>query len=62
MRMEIANIVGARPNFMKTAPLMDKMLRYPEIKAVLVHTGQYYDEAVSKLFFQELGIPALDRN
>lgn len=60
--MKIVNVVGARPNFMKIAPLMDEMARHPEIQAVLVHTGQHYDAAMSTLFFQELGIPTPDIN
>jgi UDP-N-acetylglucosamine 2-epimerase (non-hydrolysing) len=60
--MKIVNVVGARPNFMKIAPLMAEMARYPEIRAVLVHTGQHYDEAMSRLFFQDLEIPAPDIN
>lgn len=42
---------------MKIAPLMDEMQRYPAIQAILVHTGQHYDETMSTLFFRELGIP-----
>jgi UDP-N-acetylglucosamine 2-epimerase (non-hydrolysing) len=61
-QFSIVNVVGARPNFMKIAPLMAEMSRYPEIRAVLVHTGQHYDEAMSRLFFQELEIPAPDIN
>jgi UDP-N-acetylglucosamine 2-epimerase (non-hydrolysing) len=60
--MKIVNVVGARPNFMKIAPLMEEMARHPEISALLVHTGQHYDEAMSRLFFQELEIPAPDIN
>jgi UDP-N-acetylglucosamine 2-epimerase (non-hydrolysing) len=60
--MKIVNVVGARPNFMKMAPLMAEMARYPEIRAVLVHTGQHYDEAMSTLFFQDLEIPTPDIN
>jgi UDP-N-acetylglucosamine 2-epimerase (non-hydrolysing) len=55
--MKILNIAGARPNFMKIAPLMKEMQHHPEIQALLVHTGQHYDEKMSKLFFEELGIP-----
>ena len=60
--MKIVNVVGARPNFMKIAPLTAEMSRLPEIRAVLVHTGQHYDEAMSRLFFQDLEIPAPDIN
>jgi len=55
---KIVCVVGARPNFMKIAPLMREFENYPEIEAVLVHTGQHFDTVMSKLFFQELEIPA----
>jgi UDP-N-acetylglucosamine 2-epimerase (non-hydrolysing) len=58
--MKIVNVVGARPNFMKIAPLLEEMSHHPEIRALLVHTGQHYDEAMSMLFSQELAIPAPD--
>ncbi|TYO98348.1 UDP-N-acetylglucosamine 2-epimerase (non-hydrolysing) [Geothermobacter ehrlichii] len=59
--MKIINIVGARPNFMKMAPIIEAMNRYPEqIKHLLVHTGQHYDEKMSKAFFDDLGMPKPD--
>ena len=60
--MKILNVVGARPNFMKIAPLMAEYGRHEKIHAILVHTGQHYDEIMSKLFFGELGIPQPDVN
>jgi UDP-N-acetylglucosamine 2-epimerase (non-hydrolysing) len=60
--MKIINIVGARPNFMKIAPLMAEYRKYPDIEPLLVHTGQHYDEKMSDLFFRELGIPQPDIN
>ena len=60
--MKIVNIVGARPNFVKIAPLMREMRRHPTIVPTLVHTGQHYDEAMSQQFFAELDIPAPDVN
>jgi UDP-N-acetylglucosamine 2-epimerase (non-hydrolysing) len=60
--MKIINIVGARPNFMKIAPLMEAYKARPEIEATLVHTGQHYDERMSDLFFRQLEIPAPDVN
>ncbi|MBX3044799.1 MAG: UDP-N-acetylglucosamine 2-epimerase (non-hydrolyzing) [Candidatus Kapabacteria bacterium] len=54
---KILNIVGARPNFMKIAPLMSAMEKSSLIEPVLIHTGQHYDEKMSKLFFEELEIP-----
>jgi UDP-N-acetylglucosamine 2-epimerase (non-hydrolysing) len=60
--MEILNVVGARPNFMKIAPLMAEYRRRANIHALLVHTGQHYDDQMSQLFFSELGIPVPDIN
>jgi UDP-N-acetylglucosamine 2-epimerase (non-hydrolysing) len=58
--MQILNVVGARPNLMKIAPLVREMGRHPAITPVLVHTGQHYDPQMSDIFFAELGIPAPD--
>ena len=60
--MKIINIAGARPNFMKIAPLMDAFAETDGIEPMLVHTGQHYDEKMSDLFFRQLGIPAPDIN
>ncbi|MGD8592640.1 MAG: UDP-N-acetylglucosamine 2-epimerase (non-hydrolyzing) [Gammaproteobacteria bacterium] len=61
--LKIVNVVGARPNFMKMAPIVDAMKVYPrEIQQTLVHTGQHYDEKMSKSFFVDLGIPEPDLN
>ncbi len=61
VRKKVLCVVGARPNFMKIAPIMRAMRSHAtEIDAVLVHTGQHYDEAMSERFFQELQIPAPD--
>src|SRR5689334_22159680 len=56
--LKIINIVGARPNLPKIAPLIREMQRHPEIDPILVHTGQHYDEALSDIFFRQMGIPA----
>jgi UDP-N-acetylglucosamine 2-epimerase (non-hydrolysing) len=59
--MKILNIVGARPNFMKMAPIIEAMNKYPDqIEHLLVHTGQHYDEKMSKAFFVDLGMPKPD--
>ncbi len=58
---EILCVVGARPNFMKIAPIMAAFARQP-ITAKLVHTGQHYDPAMSDSFFEQLGIPRPDVN
>lgn len=57
--MKIVSVVGARPNFMKIAPIAHA-LKKTSIKHVLVHTGQHYDEKMSKLFFEDLKIPQPD--
>lgn len=59
---KIINVAGARPNFMKIAPLMEAYKSQPSIQPVLVHTGQHYDEKMSDLFFRQLGIPQPDIN
>ena len=53
---------GARPNFMKIAPVMRAFKANGNFQTLLVHTGQHYDENMSKLFFDELGIPKPDIN
>ena len=50
-------VVGARPNFMKAAPLLKEFKRNPGFKPILVHTGQHYDHAMSEAFFKELRLP-----
>jgi UDP-N-acetylglucosamine 2-epimerase (non-hydrolysing) len=58
--MKIINIVGARPNFIKIAPIMRQMRNSTVIEPVLLHTGQHYDIEMSKRFFEELNIPSPD--
>jgi UDP-N-acetylglucosamine 2-epimerase (non-hydrolysing) len=58
--MKIFNIVGARPNFIKIAPLIKQMRRYADIRALLVHTGQHYDANMAGQFFQDLQLPQPD--
>ncbi len=60
--MKLINVCGARPNFMKIAPLMEAYRAYPSIRPVVVHTGQHYDDNMSRRFFDELGIPRPDVN
>lgn len=55
--MKIACVVGARPNFMKIAPLLEAMAEYPDLEPLLVHTGQHYDYEMSQIFFDEFEIP-----
>lgn len=60
--MKIINVVGARPNLMKIAPLMNAYAKCDAIEPLLVHTGQHYDENMSELFFRQLGISEPDLN
>jgi UDP-N-acetylglucosamine 2-epimerase (non-hydrolysing) len=60
--MKILNIVGARPNLVKIAPLLTAMLSNDRINPVLVHTGQHYDEKLSGIFFEQMGIRRPDIN
>lgn len=52
---------GARPNFIKIAPILEEVKKVPSIEPILVHTGQHYDRELSEVFFEELGIPKPDR-
>jgi UDP-N-acetylglucosamine 2-epimerase (non-hydrolysing) len=61
-RIRILNVVGARPNFMKMAPLLHELSKCPGFISYLVHTGQHYDDAMSKVFFHDLQIPKPDFN
>jgi len=59
--MKILHVVGARPNFMKIAPIIAEMRRYPEIfEQRLIHTGQHYDDNMSRVFFNDLELPMPD--
>jgi UDP-N-acetylglucosamine 2-epimerase (non-hydrolysing) len=60
--VKIINVVGARPNLMKIAPIMHAYKASDKIDPLLVHTGQHYDENMSDLFFRQLGIPEPDLN
>lgn len=58
--MKILSIVGARPNFMKIAPLHRVFSKNPHIHSKIVHTGQHYDEKMSDIFFNQLELPKPD--
>jgi UDP-N-acetylglucosamine 2-epimerase (non-hydrolysing) len=60
--VRILNVVGARPNLMKIAPLMDAYAASERIEPILLHTGQHYDHNMSELFFRQLGIPEPEIN
>ena len=53
-KLKLACIVGARPNFMKMAPILRAFEAHPGVETVLVHTGQHYDKNLSDVFFEEL--------
>ena len=55
-KLHIACIVGARPNFMKIAPILRAFEKHDCLEPVLIHTGQHYDSNLSDIFFEELGI------
>jgi UDP-N-acetylglucosamine 2-epimerase (non-hydrolysing) len=62
-KIRLLAVAGARPNFMKIAPLMRVLTSRPDrFEPILVHTGQHYDEAMSESFFRDLGIPEPDVN
>lgn len=58
--MRLACIVGARPNFMKIAPILRAFKKYDSLQPTLIHTGQHYDASLSDVFFEELGISRPD--
>jgi UDP-N-acetylglucosamine 2-epimerase (non-hydrolysing) len=60
--MHILHVVGARPNFMKAAPVLRALTAFPDVVQTLVHTGQHYDSVMSDVFFQQLGMPEPDFN
>jgi len=53
-------VVGARPNFMKAAPIYKELRLRPSVEVELLHTGQHYDRGMSDIFFDELGLPRPD--
>ena len=60
--MKIINVVGARPNFVKIAPLLRAMAKIDKFDTMLVHTGQHYHDKMSNSFFRDLEIPEPDIN
>ncbi len=58
--MKILNVVGARPNFMKIAPLHRAFSQHPYIESKILHTGQHYDAKMSDIFFNQLELPKPD--
>jgi UDP-N-acetylglucosamine 2-epimerase (non-hydrolysing) len=59
--MRIVYVIGTRPNFVKTAPVIAALReRLPDARHAIVHTGQHYDRLMSEVFLEELGVPAPD--
>src|SRR5205814_3872808 len=59
--LKVINVAGARPNFMKIAPIVAAMKRRAsEFQPLVVHTGQHYDDAMSDAFFRDLQLPSPD--
>src|SRR5882724_263160 len=56
-KIRILSVVGARPNFMKMAPVLRELSICQEFDSRLVHTGQHYDESMSRVFFRDLNMP-----
>ena len=60
--MKLLHVVGARPNFVKIAPIYREVAGRPSLSQTLVHTGQHYDDEMSGVFFEEFGLPQPDVN
>jgi len=60
--IRLLSVVGARPNFMKIAPILSELNKFADVEHCLVHTGQHYDELLSGNFFADLGLPEPDVN
>ncbi|HMK33766.1 MAG TPA: UDP-N-acetylglucosamine 2-epimerase (non-hydrolyzing) [Desulfomonilaceae bacterium] len=62
MKKTILSVVGARPNFMKIAPLEREFAAHPGVRHMIVHTGQHYDKDMSDVFFDQLGLSKPERS
>ena len=60
--IRLLSVVGARPNFMKIAPILAELRQFPAFEHCLVHSGQHYDELLSGNFFSDLDLPKPDVN
>lgn len=60
VRRRVVHVVGARPNFMKIAPVIDALRAFAGLEQRLVHTGQHYDDKMAQVFFRDLGLPEPD--
>ena len=61
-RLRIVSVVGARPNFMKVAPIISELRRFDDVESILVHTGQHYDVMMSEDFRRAFELPEPDHN
>jgi UDP-N-acetylglucosamine 2-epimerase (non-hydrolysing) len=61
-KRKYAIVIGARPNFIKVAPFLKRAKDYSDLEFTLIHTGQHFDENMSKIFFDEMQIPKPDIN
>ena len=57
MKTRLINVVGARPSVITIAAIVEEMMKYPELEALLVHTGQHHDEAMCKSFVVDVNLP-----
>lgn len=55
--MKIVTIIGARPQFIKAAAVSREIAKHPDIREIIVHTGQHFDANMSDVFFEEMQIP-----
>lgn len=62
MSIKIISVVGARPNFIKVAPIHRAFQKYSQVEHLICHTGQHFDSRMSDIFFKELGLPEPDFN
>lgn len=60
--LNVLHVMGARPNFMKAAPVIAALANRDGVSQLLVHTGQHYDANMSEVFFNQLGMPRPDIN
>src|SRR4051812_48974957 len=60
--MKICHVLGARPNYMKVAPVYLALSLQPDVEQLMIHTGQHYDFNMSDVFFEQLRVPQPDIN